>query len=656
MPQSQPDGPRPGESSAHNNVSGRAIKHAAPSRSGDSPEQESHRSSRVKAVERLIEYLASTYDEDEFMVADCLCFKADERGEISVNLRKATSAQEPLLVLPFECCVSIATIPAEAILVTDADSTPSIDSHSVAGEGDSAPRTANEVHLRGIIHELSEKMHKASTNTLLAQSVIPEACLAVVVMFAVSNAPDLAGVHALIADTWPKVGIGTQNLPCTWLEDKRRHLQGTVAGEITQHLVATMCTVFTDFVEPLLKSTGVSRYFIADSTQLSSHHKDAHTLTLWDSFVHAWVLQASRAHESGPCDSHPRIFGLVDLINGMPETGAVLGDITAQIANPWDGPHTKYFADNSICLVTSREMDRQEQLVVSYGEISVSSFYAEYGACPSQLLWRPGLVNSTPRWSPAYDDIVLDVPTQWKAFNRPPKHHEIFRRLLGLDDDCDLNSSRLCFRFTHSVVDNVIWYSCCRSLRLPNLLTFHSVCLLVCACSEPHRVSDLLHHKELGAFVLFVLLSALPDNACAKVVGGAKGSLRGVREEIQNTMHLCPMPKAKQFVHDIVHFNIARLPAKIQWPSQFVQESIDTYMTIQRETLIAFSAAMSASFRDVNMQQQESNATASTSIGVSGAHCVECQSQTELQKCALCAYSNQVCKHCKKKHSHKHRD
>jgi len=38
-------------------------------------------------------------------------------------------------------------------------------------------------------------------------------------------------------------------------------------------------------------------------------------------------------------------------------------------------------------------------------------------------------------------------------------------------------------------------------------------------------------------------------------------------------------------------------------------------MTIQKEILIAVSAAMSASFRDLNMQQQESNA-ASMSIGL----------------------------------------
>ena len=215
---------------------------------------------------------------------------------------------------------------------------------------------------------------------------------------------------AHVAQTWPSPRDLQEQYDPLWKEEHpwstKRHdlLRGTYTLEMLQRYARGLRYAFDEIVLQILDEdkkimpneagpmlTDFLPSVFDDTPPSSSSLQPKEKL--WIAFWYAHSLVRSRAHQ-GRSNDEPEIIPLVDLINGLPSycKDRINVDITK----------SKIGSTSCSVVVASKDIAKEQELILSYGDLQPSHFITRYACLPDEIF----------QYSQAALDMVqLQVPS-----------------------------------------------------------------------------------------------------------------------------------------------------------------------------------------------------------------------------------------------------
>ena len=233
--------------------------------------------------------------------------------------------------------------------------------------------------------------------------------LAVAVMHVLSKKKkDSTDPFVLQAATWPSEEAMKESSMFYWDDSKVRSIwnQSILTSNFEKRR-ENIRQVFDGALFPLLK--GDADNFI-DSSLLGNGNSETRSTkdALWNTFVYAFSLVWSRAHAS----PDPELVPLVELLNGnsarvnQSEKQGKLVEKTVinvnMVRGKWPFLRGDMFRDdcNLPCsaVYANRDIEKAENLVIDYGELSPVSFMFKYGTIPENFLSHHNILAEVSLW------------------------------------------------------------------------------------------------------------------------------------------------------------------------------------------------------------------------------------------------------------------
>ena len=245
-----------------------------------------------------------------------------------------------------------------------------------------------------------------------------EIALAVVLLYAYgTTTTNDSSVLSKVLQTWPTLselrGCCSIWEPTTNKSESSAWelLKGTYTVELLRLTYAANHFVLEQLVIPALEQ--YQDMLVFPSTETSTSEEPLYKIR--EAYWHASYLVRSRAYEgqtnnnnnnNNAVTNRPEMMPLVDLINGLATSCSSLGRVNVQVDHSTkDGTttvsalannnNTENVANDSTMIKAGTE------LIVSYGDHSVTGFISRYGFCPAEMLTCQQYVT---------DDVVLRIP------------------------------------------------------------------------------------------------------------------------------------------------------------------------------------------------------------------------------------------------------
>ena len=208
--------------------------------------------------------------------------------------------------------------------------------------------------------------------------------LAVLVMYEVAQSDNDESKE--FTKAWPSLRDFQTFCYPIWFEEYqsekfRQLLQGTSTLELLGRYEKALRYAFVEVVQPVLTKIDKFDKFLPSSPPVTNDDKMEN---LWESFRYASSLVRSRSHASnlpGEC----KIIPIVDLTNGAPAYCSE--KINVQISNASGTSASKKTQQlETTSLVTTKDIAKGQELILSYGDVHGSHFAVRYGCFPSEIV------------------------------------------------------------------------------------------------------------------------------------------------------------------------------------------------------------------------------------------------------------------------------
>jgi len=260
------------------------------------------------------------------------------------------------------------------------------------------------------------------------------------------------------AATWPSEEEMIRDSPLYWTEKERSILGRSFVRQHLESTVQQVKQVFDGAVLPILTKelhSTSSPFDITSFVLPSVEDRDlaGENEELWSSFLYGFSIVYSRCHEGS--DGRPELIPIVDLLNGL--SSVCSDDINVNfVRGKWPFIRGDLFQNecNLHCsaLYAQADVAAGESLIISYGELTPSSFLVKYGALPYQHLVHANMTDSVNLWIPP--SMVPDKETdnlRCIALEKAGYPLDEFRRggmrLVFLPGDDDSSGNHVLARF-----------------------------------------------------------------------------------------------------------------------------------------------------------------------------------------------------------------
>ena len=363
---------------------------------------------RLAAIQALIDSLKDRYPEKGFLVNPnirfCAAVDDDNDGGIGMRAEQKIGKDDILLVIPQAVRFSTENI-------------------------------MNTKELKKIAKTIETKCAYLGVDQMVGPE---EFSLTMTTMYILSkkqnnNNNSTTDPFVLQAATWPSQDDMKVSSMFYWDDSKIKQIWNQ--SFLTTNFVRrrdNLRDVFERVIFPTLKN--VANRFTDNSLSNDSSSKEEEPCgqserdSLWDTFLYAFSIVWSRAHGS---DTTPELLPLVELLNGGSERicrsekpGKLVDKppINVDMAGGmWPFLRGRMYADecNLPCaaVYASREIEKGEALIISYGDISPLDFVIKYGALPMECLRHHDIQTEVTLW---FDPSLISTndPMRLKCLER----------------------------------------------------------------------------------------------------------------------------------------------------------------------------------------------------------------------------------------------
>ena len=360
---------------------------------------------REAAISALIKSYQTKYSsKKDFFVSPSIGFVAtDDYGSISVQAREEIEAGTLLLKLPAQ--ERISTFTRDKTLkkvLQELDQLYQQHANTVISTKHDTDSDSNDHNETSPLKEIME---------------YGEIALAVILLYAYGTATDETNDSSILSQvlqTWPTLSE-LRGCCSIWEPTKASDaasksawelLRGTYTVELLRLTYAAHHFVLEQLVIPTLEKYQLMDVLTFPSTATSTSEEPMYMVR--EAYWHASYLVRSRAYEgqtkgNTAAVKRPEMMPLVDLINGLATSCSSLGRVNVQVDHSAkDGTTTvRALANNKTENAVNNSIEAGTELIVSYGDHSVTGFISRYGFCPAEMLTCQQYVT---------DDVLLRLP------------------------------------------------------------------------------------------------------------------------------------------------------------------------------------------------------------------------------------------------------